>query len=170
MSNKKGYQIPETDILYSISILDYPERVIISKKRRPTYYRRTKTLPKKYKGYPVDREGYIINPQTKERVIKNSRVAGKPRYYNISGEDLWSFNVHPMVKAKVATELKIFYYEIFRGIIQPLNTRIGLSLEFHGNPNLKEEDLDNLERWHKKCILDALCGNVEFIENINEIS
>lgn len=169
MNKKKGYQIPERDILYEIVIEDYPSRIEMSKKRRAKYYHKNaKNLPKKCATWLPDKKGYLIDPKTGERGIKNSKSINKPRYYNISGQDLWSFNIHPSTRVKVSQQLKKFYYNVCNSVIDNsiLSFPIGVALEFYGDPD-KEEDLDNLERWHKKCILDALCGNVEYIKNID---
>lgn len=144
---------------------------MVSKKIRPVFKKYStsniESIPKKYKNYSIDKDGYLINPADNMKVLKNTKKAGQPRYYKLSGQDLWTFNIHIGTKSKVARELKITYYELFKDVNLKLNEKdfpIGISLEFHGKIENKE-DIDNLARWHEKCILDALCGNVEYVKN-----
>lgn len=132
--------IPKKDILYYVTIDNYPTQTLISKSRRTKY--------------AINKKG--------EKYISNKGFAGKPRYRTISGQDLWSMSLNKNIKGKMAQELKHFYYERFRGLEPIDNYPVGVRLRYEGVIERKP-DLDNLNMFHLKCIQDALCGNVHFL-------
>lgn len=114
------------------------------------------------------RAKYKIN-ESGERVVSNTRSVGKPRMRKINGQDLWSGIDHHM-RNKLAKSIKIYFYEIFREKgLEKFNKEdypLSINLTFYGP--LSEFDLDNHSLWYRKCIQDALCGNVEFLESISK--
>lgn len=150
-----GYKIPQKDVIAEVYIRDYPEKIMTSTKRRTYYKKWKKNMPKKYKGWGKDKEGFLIDKEG-NKVVKNTRTAGTPRMYNLRGEDLWSFNIHVQTKSKVSTELKKLYYACFGELRPELfdGKLLGVEMVFHG-PVENEEDLDNMERWHQKTLIDA---------------
>lgn len=119
-------------LLYKIEIPNYPIRILLSKARRAKY--------------KLNKKG--------EKVITNKAFAGKPRYKSISGQDLWTLSLNRGVKGKISSELKHFYYEYFRDLKPITQYPIGISLMYYGKMEQKP-DLDNLNMFHLKCILDA---------------
>lgn len=126
-----------------IEVDDYIKEVTISKAVRPKY--------------KVNKDG--------EKVISNPRSANKPRMRKINGQDLWSGIDHHL-RSKIAKEIKVYFYEIFKKkklkFINKKHYPLSIGLTFYGP--LGDYDLDNHVSWYRKCIQDALCGNVEFIK------
>lgn len=134
--------INNDDILYHFEINDYIKQVEISKARRAKY----RTL------------------KSGEKKISNPKTAGKPRYFKINGQDLWSGIDHNL-RSKVAKEIKKYFYNnYFRDIKEIEEFPIGIYLGFYGE--LGDFDIDNLVVWYRKCIADALAGNVEFKKQV----
>lgn len=129
-----------------INIDNYIREVVISKAVRAKY--------------KLNKDG--------DKVVSNPRSAGKPRYKKINGQDLWS-GINHNLRSKIAKELKIFFYEHFRNKkikIKKKDYPLSIAIIFYGP--LGEFDLDNHSSWYRKCIQDALCGNVEFDKVIDE--
>lgn len=129
--------------IFKLEIKNYLEDIVISKARR--------TL------YKENKDG--------EKVISNPRTAGKPRTRKISGQVLWvGMNHH--LRSKIARELKKYFYEFFRGKNFKIEYPIGISIDFYGKEG--DFDLDNLCLLYRKCLHDAISGNVDFISTISE--
>ena len=147
-----------------MEIPNYIREVELSKKRRPIYYKEGTSIPKKYsnkENYDFS-GGYLINKSTGEKVVKNANVYNKPRYKKIQGQDIWrGVNFH--LRSKISKEMKKYFYEHFRGIPKIVKYPIGIRIDFYDNVE-EGEDLDNMIYFYRKCIHDALCGNVEFIK------
>jgi hypothetical protein len=146
---------------YVITIPDYIEKVKISDKRRAKFFGVNDDLPKKYQTeqYTWDSTGSVlIDKETGKKAIKNSVSAGKERFWKINGQDLWS-GMDPHLRSKVAKEMKMYFYEYFRGLTID-SFPIGVELTFYDKENIL--DIDNLSYIYTKVILDAMCGNVVF--------
>lgn len=155
------------ELLESVVIDEFIDKVLISKKRRNQYYRveEITKLPKKYQtpeyGYSAD--GYIVHLETKKRIVKNPIAAGKPRYWTISGQDLWS-GMDPHLRSKVGHAMKVYFYEKIKHFTPITNLNeypIGVRIIIWDIDN--GGDLDNMIYIYRKTIHDALCGNVEFV-------
>lgn len=125
--------------LCKIDIHDYITHVELTKKRRAK----------------KDSQGNIINAST----------INKPRVKKINGQDLWVI-IDPHLRAKMAKEIKKYFYNILKDIGTISIFPIGVDLEFYGP--LGDYDIDNMSIWYRKCIHDALAGNVEYLSVINE--
>lgn len=101
----------------------------------------------------------------KDGKITNKAWLNKPRVYKINGQDLWS-GIDYNLRAKISKELKKYLYEQIRHI-KPIDTYpIGIDMEFHLPINDKVQwkpDVDNICTWWRKCLHDALTGNLELI-------
>lgn len=145
-----------------IEVKNYIREVELSKKRRATYYAENTKIPKRY----LDKEkydfinGYLSDLSTKTKIIKNSRSVHKPRYKRIQGQDIWR-GINFNIRSKIAKEMKKYFYEKFRGIPVINEYPIEVKIDFYDNVD-EGEDLDNMIYFYRKCIHDALCGNVEF--------
>jgi hypothetical protein len=124
-------------------------------------------IPKKYQNtdYIFNKEKILINALTKEKVVKNSKTAGKERKIKISGQDIWTgINCH--LRSKMAKDLKHFFYDAIKHIdfIGEENYPIGVYMEFYDK--IEDcADIDNLQFIYRKTLHDALSGNVEFVKN-----
>jgi hypothetical protein len=153
--------------LVKIVIPHYINKVAISKQRRAQYFKAGDSIPQKYgdKRYKIipPGTGVLTDTDTMEKVIKNSLSVGKPRYWIIAGNDVLS-GIDYNLRSKVFKELKRYFYEFFREI-KPIDKRfypITIGIDFFDI--LGDYDLDNLIIVYRKCITDALCGNVEFVK------
>ena len=112
--------------------------------------------------YKNDRYGFIKGKlcelDTKIPVIKNSRSAGTPRLKKINGQDFYSGNVMPQVRAKIVSEMKRFFAEHFEGIppIDENDYPIEMELEIHYTIKNDLFDIDNLGWVYTKVIQDVL--------------
>ena len=129
----------ETNELCRIEIPNYITHIELTKKRRPVY--------------------------REDGTIKNSRSLDKPRVKRINGQDLW-VGIDPHLRAKMAKELKKYFYTFIKDL-EPINKYpISVDMEFHQKTG--EYDLDNLSLWYRKCFHDSLTGNVEFMPSISD--
>jgi hypothetical protein len=110
---------------FNLILKDYPEKMMLSKERRTLYYHESDTqLPKMIKEdignikaqanetskYYIDSLGWVWDRVSGEKVIKNSRTAGKPNMQKISGQSIWNGAVDMYAR----NNLKKFLSEYFR--------------------------------------------------------
>lgn len=106
----------DQNLITTITIPKFITKVQISKKRRAKYYNKYKSkgankkIPKKYQGdsFSFNKHGWLVDEHG-TRVIANPRVAGKPKYQILSGNNLLSGYGSPHIRAKLVRELKNFY-------------------------------------------------------------
>lgn len=145
------------------TLKNYPTEVKVSEKRRAQYWIKGDTLPKKYSDtskYGFDAHGILIELATNEKVIKNSKTAGKPRMLTINAQKIY-VGVHHSVRSKIVNELHDIFYKEFKKqlpeeIILERNQRVLISLHFHDIYTSKLPDLDNLSNLFIKCGIDCL--------------
>lgn len=158
--------------LIKIEIKNYIKRIIISKSRRKVYIKEGEKLPLRYAKKPEKYQfinGFLYDIEVNEKIIRNQRTHGKPKYKKISGNDMWA-GVNYHLRSKIASEMKKFFYEYFRGItpLKASDYPVGISLDIIDNVEGREgEDIDNLSYLYRKTIHDALCGNVEFVKVVD---
>jgi len=170
-----GYRIDEKDIIYQVSIGDYIEYVTLSNKRRPVYYKKKDKIPKKYQNdkYHFNKLDELINTETKERVLKNIRSVGKPRYKKISGQDIW-VGLNHNLRNNIANKIKKFFYKNLKDL-KPIPIKlfpIGVDIKFIKPQGTNNWDLDNLALIYRKVLLDCLktiIGADDSIQFIREI-
>lgn len=151
--------------MFEVTINDFIDKVKISNKRRPIFYKLTDDIPKKYQTdeYMFVNDGRLVNKKSGESIIKNTKSVGKERFWKISGQDLWS-GIDPHLRSKVAKEMKKYFYEFFRGKEPIKDYPIGIEVTFYDNHIY---DIDNQGYIYVKTILDSLCGNVDFVKKID---
>lgn len=103
-------------ILRQIVIPDYPDKVLISKARRPVYYvkedssvRGKTDIPKSYrnrKKYYFDDKGVLRHMKTGEAVLANSRTAGTPRYWVVNFQQIWNGSIAKHGRSSRVEKLK----------------------------------------------------------------
>lgn len=151
--------------LVKVVIPHYINKVAISKQRRAQYYDAGDSLPQKYrnKRYRIipPGTGILTDMSTMEKVVKNSKSVGKPRYWAIAGNDILS-GIDYNLRSKVFKEVKKYFYEQFRHIPEIDENMYPLSIGIEFYDMIGDYDLDNLVIIYRKCLTDALCGNVEF--------
>lgn len=147
------------DEILVIEIPGYITHVELSKSRRKKYFVPGDKIPLKYQKEPFEFvKGRLTNTKTKEVVVKNPRVAGTPRLKKINGQDFYSGNVMPQVRAKIILEMKKFFSVHFKGI-PPIEAKyfpIELEIEIHYVIKNDLFDIDNLGWVYTKVIQDVL--------------
>ena len=123
--------IYQTNELLIIKIPEFKTKFEISHSRRAKYYIMDDKIPKKYQAQTYSAGGWyddydsggnlLIN---KKKVIKNTRVAGTPKYWVLNGQSLYSGNMHQMVRNKV-TNLVHEYLSSFIGEVVPIELKTG---------------------------------------------
>ncbi len=118
----------ERPLLLEIVIPNYPDKIIISKARRPIYYVKKTSgikgktdIPKSFLNeikFHFDDKGVLINNKTGLPQLANAQTAGKPRFWTINFQDIWNQNVTKQSRNSKVEKLK----EILRPFIQELPT------------------------------------------------
>jgi hypothetical protein len=145
--------------LLIIEIPGYITHVELSKSRRKKYFCQDDDIPKRYQNDSYEFiKGKLCHSETGRPVIKNNRSAGTPKLKKINGQDFYSGNVMPQVRAKIIHEMKKFFYEHFEGIppIDPEHFPIEMELEIHYTIKNDLFDIDNLGWVYTKVIQDVL--------------
>lgn len=114
------------DRIANIVILNYPDKVLIAKARRPKYYLSMESkltgnreIPKTFQNpekYKFDERGILIKIATGEPQLANPQTAGKPRYWVVNFQDIWNGNMAKQDRAMKVDKLK----SILRPYIQNL--------------------------------------------------
>ena len=147
------------DELLLIEIPGYITHVELSKSRRKKYFTPEDKLPIKYK---TERFGFVkgklVDLETKQVVVKNPKVAGTPKMKKINGQDFYSGNVIPQVRAKMIAEMKKFFTEHFEGIPAIPMDEFPVEMEIEIHYAMKNDlfDVDNLGWVYTKVIQDVL--------------
>lgn len=155
-----SYTINKDDIISQVVINDYMEYVTLSNRRRCVYYKKTDKIPKKYqkKEFSFNKENILINTESKEKVIKNIRSAGKPKLKKISGQDIWS-GINHNLRSNMALKIKEYFYTNLKSYIKPIDEKlypIGIDMHFIKPLGVKNWDVDNLALIYRKTLLDTL--------------
>jgi hypothetical protein len=109
--------------------------------------------------YPDELQVVIPDFITKLLVSKKSKKTGKPRYWTINGQSLYSGVMNHHLRSKLMKELKAY----LSGFIKASNIEvpeewyghIKISLEIHQQKKGPKWDCDNKWIWHK-AFQDAL--------------
>jgi hypothetical protein len=130
-----------------------------SNKRRPVYYNVHKhTIPKMYQNinYWIDKEGFVKDKLTKNKVLKNKRAVGTPKFQKINGQDFYSGFSTPHIRNLIVKEIKNFFKtSVKHKKIDLTMFPIQLEMELHKPFEDGDWDLDNL--WiYNKCFQDVL--------------
>jgi hypothetical protein len=149
-------------LLYTINVFPFDNRIKIAEKRRTVYYKieDKDNLPKKYQttDYGFDKEGYLVHIPGKSFVIKNSKSAGTPRYWNVNGQDIYNGYVNKHGRASRMRMMKEYLSKyISQSIPKPISEfPIKVKATFY-DIDLKENNIDMDNRWlWDKAFLDTL--------------
>jgi|SRR6188508_260055 len=111
--------------------LDFIPKLQLSKSRRAVYYQLQdyNKIPKKYKTKQVNlsipselglrhpyewRQGKVYDSFTQQFIIKNSRTAGKARYWVINGQSIYNGAISPKSRAGLMVKLHEYFKEILK--------------------------------------------------------
>lgn len=108
----------------------------------------------------------LYNVKDMVPVIKNPGRAGKPKLMKVSGNSMWS-GMNRYTRSLMSKELKHYFYDILKHIGRISNKLYPIGIKIDIYNKLGDYDLDNMIIVYRKCITDALCGNVEYTKNIS---
>lgn len=174
-------------LIRTIEVPFYIRSVKISESRRikPFIKGQSKPIPKKYldrinidyewKDVKVGKrtETRLFDIDTGELVPSNPKVAGKPRYYRIKGQELYGQSINPHVRSKLSRAIKDMFIEALKDVepIQKESFPIIIECElqdmfYDGENRLKNGEIDKNKKWdvgnrivmYNKYFEDALCG------------
>lgn len=166
------------ELLAEITIPQFIKEVQLSKARRAKYFYAGQKIPKKYsdknlfafKSYNITAGKVLIltDLTTNQKVIANSRVAGKPKMLRITGNSFYTGFPSFMIRDKVVDVIKESLNPyFFRGLKASLIGEFPLYLEFqYYDVKKQSQDIDNKRYIYEKCTLDLL-QKLEIIPNDN---
>lgn len=103
-------------ILRQIVIPDYPDKVLISKARRPVYYvskdaqvKGKTEIPKSFhdrKKYYFDDRGILTERSTGKPKLANPKSAGQPRYWVVNFQQIWNGSIAKHGRSSRVDKLK----------------------------------------------------------------
>ena len=144
--------------LYEFEIPRFIERIELSKKRRAQYYKKNGRIPEKYKKdkYTFNESGILIDTETGDKVIKNSRSVGTPNVKKINSQYFWS-GANPHIRRKIKRDMSNFIMNYVRKIpqVKLYQYPVGISLDLYDIME-GENDLDNFVFLWWKTLLDTL--------------
>lgn len=167
---------------FNVIIPKYPEVIQTSNQARPKFFTRLDKLPLMYRDesryvwvkYSKKVSGtrqetfvdYLTDLTTKERVVKNNKIAGKPRFTKINGQMLWSSGSGmEFYREKLKDQLTAFFTPFIirqlgenRKIFAPANHFIQLEFIFY-YPLISSnviQDIDNHSVPYTKTFIDTL--------------
>lgn len=158
---------------YQCIIPNYPREIQVSNSRRATYFYRGDELPKKYQDineFEFNSDNILINKVTGDKVIKNSKTAGKPRMMTINAQRIY-VGIHHSVRVKIVDELHKVFHENFKkqlpAKIDLKDKKLLIHCRFYDQYNEKLPDLDNLSSLFIKTALDCLTTDSNKNQNNN---
>ena len=146
---------------WQCTLPDYPVEVKVSERRRVQYWKKGENIPKKYQkdDYVYDKDGYLIDVVSKEKVVRNNKTAGKPRLLTINAQKIY-VGIHHSVRSKIVNELHELFNDAFKKQLPKQillnNAKIMITLHFYDVYSSKLPDLDNLANLFVKCGIDCL--------------
>lgn len=161
--------------------MPYLEKILVSKKRNPRYYnvikkKGTNKIPDSFKKkvgtkYQIDSLGYLIDKETKQKIISNPRTVGEPKYWIINFQGLYSSLVYPQSRAEYINKIK----DHIRPYLHVLNKVLTfpIKIEFTIYSKEMKNDVDNRCVLYIKCFQDLLTSekvipddSSEYINNV----
>jgi hypothetical protein len=139
----------ESVLIAELVIPKYITKIELSKSRRKKYYKKGDDLPKKYQktGFTF-KGGFLVDPEG-NRVIKNPRSAGTPKYEVLSGNKITSGYATPHIRAKIAAALKDFYRPHVRTLKPFSSLPLRVEWEFWTTVDPANFDMSNFWFYYK---------------------
>lgn len=142
---------------FTCTILDFPLKVEVSKKRKVKYWKFGEKIPKKYANYTYDGD-YLVDPAG-NKVVKNVKTAGTPKFIGLNFQQIY-VGVHHSTRTKIVGALHTLFHDAFKtqlpAHIDLTGKRLLISLHFYDTLTNKTRDLDNLSALFFKCGIDCL--------------
>lgn len=150
--------------IFSVTINNFSEHIVISNKTRAKPYIKGKITPKlplKYSNaigtlYEWDDQKRLIDMGTGEIVPSNPGKAGQPKLWRPNGQDIYSDYIDRHARNKYMEKLKEYLLPYFTERPKIEETRLRLELLFYVTDREKH-NLDNDNRWiWTKAMMDVL--------------
>lgn len=154
-----------------IEIPNYLRKVKLSEARKKKYYVKGKNEPvaKKYNNTEhyewVKFKGqyFLVDVETRERVISNPRAAGTPRFITINGQKIYNGEIDKHVRNKVLSSIKDSFAPYINKL--PVITEYPIRIDMEIHDTIREPssnalwDVDNRAWPYIKAFQDCLTGN-----------
>lgn len=161
-----------------IEIPEYIYQVQTSKARLVKYFHKNSgrgkkkveiaDIPKKYKAWSYDLEGYAINDKN-ERIVANSKSAGTPKFVPINGQLFYSQSGGKFTRSKVVSALhEYFKTELEKLDFQPFEKDkypIVIQMNWFAPYSHKTPDGTNMSFAYLKTFEDTLTNNKYIIDD-----
>jgi len=174
--------------VWKIVIPNYEDKIPISQRRRAKYFKKTDhtqgKIPKKHLKniqsgfYHFNAAGYLVD-DSKNRVIANPLVAGKPKYWTINGQRIYDGSLHYTARSKVTRWAHVYLGEFIEDLPEikiPSGCYIRVWLDIYKPGDRLNWDCDNQWLW-MKWFLDTLVekgkipeDNVQFVRSSGQIN
>lgn len=166
----------EEQIIQKIVVPDYPDRILISKRRRAVYYvskrsglRGNQLLPKRYANkvkYGYNDKGVLVELKAGTPILSNPRTAGKERYWVVNFQEIWNGATSRQSRAGRINTLK----DILRPFIQKVQpVRVyPVGIEIHLYNTEFNIDASNKGVIYTKIIEDLLVTEGKLIDDSAE--
>lgn len=151
--------------IIKVEIPEFESKIVLVKARRPKY--RTEKVK--------DSTGKVVT----QKVLKNPRTAGKPKYWNVNGQTIYNGTLPPMQRARMMKKLKEYVESyIPKGLTIPKEWlgNIKISVEIHDIlPSSRYWDCDNKWPWLKvfsDCLTEGGYipdDNIQFVRSNGEV-
>lgn len=144
--------------------LPYLEKLLIANKRAARFYNTSKRkgtnkIPRTYLDkvgtkYDIDKDGFLLDRLTKQRIVSNPRTVGLQRFWVINFQGLYSNIVYPVTRAIYMSQIK----DHIRPYLQTLNkvNTFPVKIELTIYCNEMNVDVDNKCVIFVKCFQDML--------------
>ena len=149
-------------LIKSIVIPHYIRQIKVADKRRATYYKMGhKKIPKKYDNCLFEKFGstlYLCHQGTKNRIIKNSKSVGTPRFLAINGQKFYSGFSSEHERMAIVYGLKDYYDEVIKSKIIITDFPIFIKYVHFAKTEIGNSiaDLDNISYCYTKTFQDWL--------------
>lgn len=157
-NSKKKAVLKKKKYFHKFEVYDFIEKIKLSEKRRPTYYKGKAKIPKKYQNdeYGYNKNGVLVKISTGDRVIKNAISVGTPNIKMITGQYFW-MGANPHIRRKIKRDMSKFFYKYMKDIpkVEEHQYPIGVRIDLYDDENVGQ-DLDNFMPVYRKVIHDIL--------------
>lgn len=164
-------------ILRQIVIPDYPDKILISKARRPVYYVMEGSLVKGKTKIPPSfmdstkyhfNQGVLMNTKTGKPQLANPKNAGQPRYWVVNFQQIWNGSIAKHGRNGRVEKLKEMLepYMELNGLL-PIN-RFPVAIEIYIHDTEFPVDVSNRGVIYTKVIEDLLVTKGHLIDDSAE--
>lgn len=157
----------------TIEIPEFIEYVKMSNSRRPTFYKSTDKLPKKYQNssFFFDKKNRLCT-EDGTPIVRNARSVGTPRLKKINGQDFYAGSTRPVIRVKIVNAIKDSFRPYLNNVYKIPSDKypIQISCAMYDVPGKADWDLDN--KWIYLKVFQDLLVQMKLIpdDNIRYVS